>query len=165
MQSGEGMMKSDVKEARDMLALVGVEDTSSLADADVLVGAELVRRISACGLGADGRRGEAVEEWRWWVRAHNLSMRMDDENEKVVKALERLIGSVRELEEIVGGPVNFQSMEWMRRIDFSRRLADGRTVGEALVSWADVDETDADDELGRGLRGPARGRAGRRAEH
>jgi hypothetical protein len=46
----------------------------------------------------------------------------------------------------VGGPVDLQNTEWLCNIDSSRRLADGRTVAEALAAWAD--DTDDEDDHG-----------------
>jgi len=68
-------MTKKLQQGRDVLALLGV-DTSRLSDAEILTGAELVRRISACDRipGAGKRRPPAIRAWRAFIAAHKLTV-------------------------------------------------------------------------------------------
>jgi hypothetical protein len=48
---------------RAILELIEV-DVLKLSAAEIRLGAELCRRITACSPGADSRRGVAIEQWK-----------------------------------------------------------------------------------------------------
>jgi hypothetical protein len=58
---------------RNILKLVKV-DTSKLSPADIMHGAELMRRVTACDMisGAGKRRGPAMEAWQEFRREKNV---------------------------------------------------------------------------------------------
>jgi hypothetical protein len=54
------------KRNREALRLLGF-DTRSLTAAEIAEGGELVRKVTACGCGANSRRPKAIADWRVWA--------------------------------------------------------------------------------------------------
>jgi hypothetical protein len=54
------------KQNRRILHLLGL-DVRKLSEAEIKEGADIARKVTACGCGADSRRIQATDDWRTFL--------------------------------------------------------------------------------------------------